>query len=117
IAPRPLFKKNTEIPLRLTQVVSRGYRFIQKTTNYKIISIGKPDDKYFNSIPKNWPTACEDLDLGLSYYSEFATIRLHQSAEFHVSLSTPPHRIDGNDIVRVQWNTTECIDCFTLSPK
>ncbi|CAF4045188.1 unnamed protein product, partial [Rotaria sp. Silwood1] len=47
----------------------------------------------------------------------FATIRLRQSAEFHVSLSTPPHRIDGNGTVRVQWNTTECIDCFTLSPK
>ncbi|CAF2855062.1 unnamed protein product [Rotaria sp. Silwood2] len=98
-------------------IVYRGFRFIQTTINYNIISIGKPDDKYFNSIPKNWPTTCEDVDLGLSYYPQSATIKLNKSAEFHVSLSTPPHRIVGNGTVLVQWNTTQCIDCFTLSPK
>ncbi|CAF1392157.1 unnamed protein product, partial [Adineta steineri] len=111
------FKKNTEIPLRLNQVVYRGYRFIQTTINYNIISIGKPDDKYFNSMPKDWPTKCEDVDLGLTYYPQSATIKLNKSAEFHVSLSTPPHQIVGNGTVLVQWNTTDCIDCFTLSPK
>ncbi|CAF1221891.1 unnamed protein product [Adineta steineri] len=111
------FKKNTEIPLRLNQVVYRGYRFIQTTINYNVISIGKPDDKYFNSMPKDWPTKCEDVDLGLTYYPQSATIKLNKSAEFHVSLSTPPHQIIGNGTVLVQWNTTQCIDCFTLSPK
>ncbi|CAF1474416.1 unnamed protein product [Rotaria sordida] len=111
------FKKNTEIPLRLTQVINRGLKYIRTTTNFTIISIGKPDEKYFDSIPKNWPTVCEDLDLGLSYYPQFTQIGVNQSVEIHISLSAPPHRIDGNDTVRVQWNITECIDCFTLSPK
>ncbi|CAF1127658.1 unnamed protein product [Adineta steineri] len=111
------FKKNTQIPLRLTQVISRDYRFIQTTINYNIISMGKPDDKYFNSIPKDWFTACKDLDLGISYYPEFAKIYLHESAKFFISLSTPPHRINGNDTVRIQFNTTDCMDCFTISRK
>jgi hypothetical protein len=111
------FKKNTEIPLRLTQVIYRGFRFIQTTINFKIISMGKPDEKYFDSIPKNWYDACEDLTLGVLYSPEVAKISLHKSAEIHVSLAAPPHRINGNDTVRIQWNATDCIDCFTFSPK
>ncbi|CAF1390631.1 unnamed protein product [Adineta steineri] len=58
-----------------------------------------------------------NLDLGLTYYPEFAIIKLHQSTQFYISLCTPSHRINGNGTVRVQWNTTECMDCFTLSSK
>jgi hypothetical protein len=111
------FKKNTEIPLRSTQVIYRGYRFIQTTTNFKVISIGKPDDKYFDSIPKNWYNTCRDLNLELLYDPPFTKINLHESVEIHISLAAPPHQINGNDTVRIQWNTTQCIDCFTLSPK
>jgi hypothetical protein len=82
-----------------------------------VISVGKPDEKYFDSIPKNWYDTCQDLNLELLYYPEAAEISLHQSAEFHMCLSAPPHRIYGNDTVRIQWNTTQCIDCFTFSPK
>jgi hypothetical protein len=34
-----------------------------------------------------------------------------------VWLSTPPHRINGNDTVHIQWKSTECTDCFTWKPK
>jgi hypothetical protein len=30
-----------------------------------MISIGKPNDKYFDSIPKDWPVDCRDADLGI----------------------------------------------------
>ena len=68
------FKKNTDIPLRSTQVVRRGWNIIQVTTYYKIISIGKPDEKYFDSIPKNWSYICRDVMLGLFYYPQTTEI-------------------------------------------
>jgi hypothetical protein len=111
------FKKNTEIPLRQTKVVYRGFRFIQTTANFRIISIGKPDEKYFDSVSKGWYNSCQDLGLELLYYPQVTKISLNKSVEIHISLAAPPHRINGNDTVRVQWNETECMDCFTLSPK
>jgi hypothetical protein len=111
------FKKNTQIPLRFTQVINLGIVVIQSTINNKVISVRKPDEKYFDLVPKDWYTTCRDLNLGLSSNPKSTKISLHQSAEIHISLSAPPHLIDGNDTVHVQWDTTQCIDCFTLSPK
>ncbi|CAF1348755.1 unnamed protein product [Rotaria sp. Silwood1] len=111
------FRKNTQIPLRFTQVVRRGWDLIQITTNYKVISMGKPDDKFFNSIPQDWSSICQDINLGLLYYPLSTKLNLHQSVEIHISLAAPPHRIDGNDTVRIQWKPTSCDDCLTWTPK
>ena len=82
--------------------------YVQVTTNYKVISMGKPDDKYFDSIPKDWSSTCRDVNLGLLYYPRLSKINLNQSAKIHVSLAAPPHRINGNDTVSIQWKSTEC---------
>ncbi|CAF0891863.1 unnamed protein product [Didymodactylos carnosus] len=111
------FKKNTEIPLRFVQVVRRGWVVLQVTTNYNIISMGKPDDKYFDSIPKNWTLTCRDVMLGLLYYPQTSKINLNQNVKVEIWLITPPHRINGNDTVRIQWKSKECTDCFTFLPE
>ncbi|CAF4952652.1 unnamed protein product, partial [Rotaria magnacalcarata] len=59
--------------------------------------MGKPDEKYFDSIPKNWSLACRDVMLGLLYFPQTSKISLDQSVKIQVWLITPPHRIDGND--------------------
>ena len=79
--------------------------------------MGKPDEKYFDSIPKNWYGACRDVMLGLLYYPQTSKIDLNQSAKVQVWLITPPHRINGNDTLEIQWKPTDCTDCFTWTPK
>jgi len=111
------FKKDTDIPLRSTEIVHEAWFVFQLTINYTIIAIGKPDEKYFDSIPKNWSIACRDLNLGLLYYPQRSKIDLNQSAKVQIWLTTPPHRINENDTVTIQWNPRECKDCFTISPK
>jgi hypothetical protein len=96
------FKKNTDIPLRFVQVIDRGLTIVQVTTNYQVISIGKPDKKYFDSIPKNWSVACQDFNLGLLYNPVFIKVNLKQSSKVHISLTAPPYRINGNDTVTIQ---------------
>ena len=111
------FKKDTEIPLRSVQVVRRGWDLVQVTTNYQVISIGQPDEKYFDSIPKNWSANCRDVNLALLYEPTLIKIILNQSSKIHLSLAAPPHRINGNDTVRIRWNASQCNDCFTWTPK
>jgi len=79
--------------------------------------MGKPDDKYFDSIPKNWTRTCRDVMLGLLYYPQTSKIILNQSTQVEIWLITPPHRINGNDTVIIQWKPTACTDCFTWTPK
>ncbi|CAF4419160.1 unnamed protein product, partial [Rotaria sp. Silwood2] len=111
------FEKNTQIPLRLTRVVRQGWNIVKATYPYTIISMGKPDDKYFNSIPKNWSFICQDTMLGLLHYPQTPKIDLNESAAVEIWLTTPPHRINGNDTVIIQWKLRECTDCFTWTPK
>ncbi|CAF0858110.1 unnamed protein product [Adineta steineri] len=111
------FQKNTQIPLRSTAVIRRGWNVIQETTPYQIISVGEPIDKYFESIPKDWYLTCRDLNLGLYYNPQTSKIDLNQSVKVEIWLITPPHRINGNDTVRIQWKSKECSDCFTFSPE
>ncbi|CAF1203455.1 unnamed protein product [Adineta steineri] len=111
------FQKNTDIPIRLTEVRHVAWSVIQVITNLTIITIGKPDDKYFDSIPKNWSIACRDINLGLTYNPTSAKIDLNKSVKIQVWLSSPPHRINGNDTVRIQWISKDCPDCFTFSPE
>ncbi|CAF1498278.1 unnamed protein product [Rotaria sp. Silwood1] len=73
------FKKNTEIPLRFVQVASRRLNLIQVTTNYQVISMGKPDEKYFDSIRKDWFFTCRDVNLGLLYYPLLTNLTLDQT--------------------------------------
>ncbi len=110
------FQKNTDVPLRSTRVVRRGWDVIQETINYQIIAMEKPDEKYFDSIPKNWSIACRDVMLGLLFYPQTSKIDLNQSVDVQVWLITPPHRINGSDTVHIQWKSSNCTDCFTLSP-
>jgi hypothetical protein len=64
-------------------------------TYFTDASIGKADDKYFQSIPKNWFPFCRDVDLGVLY--DPTRIRL----KLQVWLSAPPYEVDGNDIVTI----------------
>jgi len=111
------FQKNTQIPLRSTRVARGGWSVLQIPTYYKVISVGKPDDKYFDSIPEGWPLGCTDVMLGLLYYPQTSKIDLNQSVKVEVWLKTPPHRVNGNDTVRIQWKSQACSDCFKLSPE
>jgi hypothetical protein len=79
--------------------------------------MGKPDEKYFDSIPKNWSVICRDVMLGLLYYPETSKIDLSQSAKVQVWLTTPPHQINGNYTVDIQWKSPDCSDCFAWTPK
>ncbi|CAF2542996.1 unnamed protein product [Rotaria sp. Silwood2] len=45
------FIKDTNISLRTTKVIRQGWDLIQRTTKYRVISIGKPDVHLFNMIP------------------------------------------------------------------
>lgn len=112
------FQKNTEIPLRSTTIIVRGFRQVFRTTEYQIISIGKPDDKYFNSIPKDWYTKCEDVMLKVAYSYDSPMIALNETIIVGVSLFTPPHRINGNETVTIQWKSCDgCCECLTWTPK
>ncbi|CAF0773672.1 unnamed protein product [Adineta ricciae] len=110
------FKKGTDIPLRSTQVVRRGWAVFKEITNYQIISMGKPDEKYFQSIPRNWSRACRDVNLGLLYYPQTSKIDVQQSSQVQIWLTTPPHRINGSDTVTVQWKSMNCEDCLSWTP-
>ena len=110
------FQKNTDIPSRFIQVRRAQWKVIRETTYFTILSIGKPDDKYFNSIPKDWFERCRDDDLGVLYSPQTLTISLHENVKVQVWLQSPPHRINGNDTVSIQWTTMNCTDCFALSP-
>lgn len=96
------FQKNTDVPLRSTRVVRRGWNLILETKNYKVISIGQPDQKYFDSIPKDWFGNCRDINLGLLYYPLLSNITLNQTIKIHISLVAAPHQINGTDTVTIQ---------------
>jgi len=114
------FKKNTDIPLRMVQVLRQGWNVVQRTTKYNIISIGKPDDHLIQIIPKDWAYSCRDVMLGLLYYPQTSKIILDDTSTVEVWLITPPHRIHGNDTVTIEWETSkdsECKDCITWTPE
>ncbi|CAF3907654.1 unnamed protein product [Rotaria sp. Silwood1] len=111
------FKKNTDIPLRLLEVRRTNWRVIQVTIDFTVISIGKPGDKYFNSIPKQWSRTCLDINLGVLYYPQTIKINLEESTEIQVWLRTPPHQINGNDTLTIQWKPMNFTDSFEWTPK
>lgn len=94
---------------------------IQFTDNYEIISIGKPDQKYFETIPKNWMNNCTDFNLGLDLNYSNPIIKLHKSENVQIGLYSPPHRVDGNDTMILQWeindSLSQCNDCIIWKPK
>lgn len=89
---------------------------IQITKNYTIISIGKPNEQYFDVIPKNWLIACRDVNLGVLYSPQSIKINLNKSSEIRVCLATLLHQINGSNTVRIQQNSTQYSDCFIFSP-
>ena len=111
------FQKNTDIPLRYAEVTRSVFSIDRVVTNFTVISIAKPDDKYFNSIPEEWFIMCRDVMLDVMYDPWSSKIALNQSANIQVWLRTPPHRIDGNDTVIIDWKPTNCTDCFTWIPQ
>ena len=111
------FRKGTEIPVRSTEVVETPWDVEQFTTDYMIISVGKPDDKYFNPIIKDWALGCRDVMLGTVYNPNTTRLDLNESIDIQVWLSTPPHSIKGNDTVSITWKAKTCSDCFTWKPK
>ena len=64
------FKKNTNIPLRSTEIHRTHWKMIQETTNFIIKSKGKPNPQII------YPNVDESIDV-------------------QVRLFTPPHRIHG----------------------
>ena len=111
------FQKNTEIPYRSVEVRREQWKIVRETTYFTIKSIDKPDDKYFETIPKNWFQICRDDDLEVFYNPQTIRLGLHESVKIQVWLATPPHRINGNDTVIIQWKSTNYTDSFTISPK
>lgn len=114
------FKKNTDIPLRTTAIVRQGWDLFQEITPYNVLSIGKPDEKFFDQIPTNWAYNCTDLMLYPVYNPTILTVELHKKATVEVSLFSPPHRIDGSDTVTIGWrhsSWSNCSDCLTWTPK
>jgi len=115
---RLYFKHANDTPLRSIQLQSVGERSFFQTTEYQIISIGKPDDKYFAGIPTNWYTSCLDTDLQLEFFADSYVIYYRTHRTVAVSLFAPPHRVNGNDSVTITWNLTGCDnDCLTWAPQ
>jgi hypothetical protein len=112
------FRKNTDIPLQYNYIYTdSGYTY-QGKRYFTNVSVGKPDDKYFKIIPKDWTTICTDLNLDVLFSETFEKIDVQESAGIDIWLSTPPHRINGNDTVTIQWTVTAgCTDCLTWTPK
>ena len=110
------FRKGTEMPLRSARVFRIGWNVDHVVTNYQIISMGPPDEKYFRSIPEKWSLICRDVMLGLLLYPQTTKIVLNQNVKVDVWLIAPPHRINGSDTMTVQWNSTKCEHCFTWEP-
>ncbi|CAF3517047.1 unnamed protein product [Rotaria sp. Silwood2] len=79
------FQKNTDIPIRRTQVLDISCSSERETTVYKVISIGKPDDRLFNTIPKSWAYDCQDVTLGVRYNPQLSKIGLKKSATVEVA--------------------------------
>ena len=112
------FQKNTDIPLRSIALATVSRRQYFQTTEYKILSIGKPDDKYFANIPKNWYTSCLDVNLRVTYFYDRPIVSYHDYKAVGVSLFTPPHRINQNDTVTIQWKVVNgCTGCLTWTPQ
>lgn len=80
-----------------------------------IISVGKPDDKYFD-IAEGWTDNCFDVNLEVLCNPQSTKIDSNESVKVQVWLSTAPHQINGNHMVHIRWNAAECTDCFTLEP-
>ncbi|CAF3775468.1 unnamed protein product [Rotaria sp. Silwood1] len=113
------FVKNTEIPLRTTEVVRQGWDMMRQTTTYRVVSIGEPDQRLFDNIPKNWAYDCNDTMLGIRYDPQMPTLKLNENVTIQVWLPTPPHRINHNDTVSIEWQPasfSECKDCVTWTP-
>lgn len=110
------FKKNTDIPLRSTEVVRLGFITVRNIYNYQVISIGKPDDKYFDLIPTNWSIACLDVSLDVLYLPQTTKINVNHHEKIRVWLYTPPHRINGSDTVTIQWKANQFNDSLTWTP-
>ncbi|CAF5065725.1 unnamed protein product, partial [Rotaria magnacalcarata] len=115
------FKKNTDIPVRHTYFEGTGWYALRVIVNYKIISMGKPSDKLFAKIPENWMNNCTDLNLGLDFILPSPIIKVNESATVKIRLTSPPHRLDGNDTVTLQWRvdetSSECQNCLRWEPK
>ena len=111
------FHKNTNIPIRYSEVVLVDTEIIRQTRNFTIYSMEKPSDKYFDSIPENWTEDCRDGDLGVLYNPNEITLHVQQSVEVEVWLPAPPHQIHGNSTVIFHWLTFLCRSCFTWTPK
>ena len=111
------FQKNTNIPIRYSEIVLDETEIIRQIKNFTIYSTEKPGDKYFDSIPKNWPENCRDGDLEVSYNPNEITLRLKESIKVEIWLPAPPHQIHGNDTVIIHWVAFLCRTCFTWTPK
>jgi len=115
---RIYFKRNTDIPLRSIELQTVAGRPIFQTTKYEVLSTGKPDDKYFSGIPRNWYTSCLDINLQVKYLIDNYRIGYESYKTVGVSLSTPPHKINGNDSVIISWSIISgCHDCLTWTPQ
>ena len=110
------FHKNTNIPIRYSEVVLVDTEIIRRIENYTIYSMERPSDTYFKSIPKNWPEVCRDGDLDVSYNPNELTINIKQSAKVEVWLPAPPHQIHNNDTVIIYWKPFLCEHCFKWTP-
>lgn len=110
------FQKNTEIPLRLVRATQQQSASYPSTINFQVLSIGKVNQTYFDTIPKNWSLTCIDEMLQLLYNPQSLPVSLFENAQIQVWLRTPPHIINGNDTVSIQWNADQCADCLTWEP-
>lgn len=111
------FKKNTDIPVRSTKTVEGVHGLHVKVTNYEVLSIGNINETIFKSMPTNWLIACRDLDLDIVYDRQSVILKLNQSVEIKVHLVTPPHSIDGNDTVIIEWKPIYPTKALTWTPK
>jgi len=110
------FKKNTEIPIRYTDISLVDEAMTRRTVNFTVYSTKTPSHTFFDSIPKNWFDICVDDDLRVLYQPDSLALDLNKSAEVEVWLPTPPHHIPGNDTVTISWTSSVCVHCVEWTP-
>ena len=112
------FIKNTDIPLRTVRVEPYE-NMVRKTTQYTVMSIGKPDEKLFEPIPIDWAYSCPDSTQGIVYSPQRLELKVNESVTIEMYLTAPPHRINGNNSVILEFELdpcTPCDHCFRWTP-
>jgi hypothetical protein len=94
------------------------------TTSYEFLEVAPPANSFWdiNKLPKNWATSCDDGNRFIVTNPEEVQVHPGVTQYASISLGTPPHTINGTDVVTIQLFADKCspcrtLDCIAFSPE